>query len=303
MNHIPSSTLPGTRLHRHHLRGIIFMFLGVSALSLMDAAVKTTLHLDIPVLEIIAIRGWIITAVLLLAIPFKGGWHCLSTGKIKLHIGRTVVGFFAPFLFFSSLKFLPLADATAIFFCTTFFMTAGSMFFLGEQVGIHRWSAVIVGFIGVLVVSSPGSGSFQAGALLALLAGAAYAVIMLSGRLLTRTDSSFKMVFFFNAINSLISTALLPMVWTPPSQTASLLILLTSALALIGYFCITHAIRLSPIGVVAPIEYISLVWATVLGYVFWEDIPTMSVWVGMAIILSAGLYIMWRESRHSTAAA
>jgi len=287
-------------MRSYRLRGIIFMIIGVSALSLMDAAVKSTLQLDIPVLEIIAIRGWMITAVLLLALPFRGGWQALSTRKIKLHVGRTLIGFFAPFLFFSSLKFLPLADATAIFFCTTFFMTAGSVFFLGEHVGIHRWSAVVVGFIGVLVVSSPGSGSFQAGALLALLAGAAYAVIMLSGRLLTRTDSSFKMVFYFNAINSLISTALLTLVWTPPSQTALLLILLASTLALIGYFCITHAIRLSPIGVVAPIEYIALVWATVLGYVFWEDIPTFNVWIGMAIILSAGLYIMWRESRQPT---
>jgi len=287
-------------MRSYRLRGIIFMIIGVSALSLMDAAVKSTLQLDIPVLEIIAIRGWMITAVLLLALPFRGGWQALSTRKIKLHVGRTLIGFFAPFLFFSSLKFLPLADATAIFFCTTFFMTAGSVFFLGEHVGIHRWSAVVVGFMGVLVVSSPGSGSFQAGALLALLAGAAYAVIMLSGRLLTRTDSSFKMVFYFNAINSLISTALLTLVWTPPSQTALLLILLASTLALIGYFCITHAIRLSPIGVVAPIEYIALVWATVLGYVFWEDIPTFNVWIGMAIILSAGLYIMWRESRQPT---
>ena len=296
-----TSTLNSTvNMRSYRLRGIIFMIIGVSALSLMDAAVKSTLQLDIPVLEIIAIRGWMITAVLLLALPFRGGWQALSTRKIKLHVGRTLIGFFAPFLFFSSLKFLPLADATAIFFCTTFFMTAGSVFFLGEHVGIHRWSAVVVGFIGVLVVSSPGSGSFQAGALLALLAGAAYAVIMLSGRLLTRTDSSFKMVFYFNAINSLISTALLTLVWTPPSQTALLLILLASTLALIGYFCITHAIRLSPIGVVAPIEYIALVWATVLGYVFWEDIPTFNVWIGMAIILSAGLYIMWRESRQPT---
>ena len=295
-NPIPTPP-PPVKINSYHLRGIIFMIFGVSALSLMDAAVKSTLQLDIPVLEIIAIRGWMITTVLLLALPFRGGWQALSTRKIKLHVGRTLIGFFAPFLFFSSLKFLPLADATAIFFCTTFFMTAGSMFFLGEHVGIHRWSAVAVGFIGVLVVSSPGSGSFQAGALLALLAGAAYAVIMLSGRLLTRTDSSFKMVFYFNAINSLISTALLPLVWTPPSQTALLLILLASTLALIGYFCITHAIRLSPIGVVAPIEYIALIWATVLGYIFWEDIPTSNVWIGMAIILSAGLYIMWRESR------
>jgi len=276
------------------------MLLGVSSLSLMDSVVKTILQYDIPVIEIMAIRGWLITSVLLLALPFKGGWKALSTQHIKIHIGRTLIGFFAPFLFFSSLKFLPLADATAIFFCTTFFMTAGSMVFLGEKVGIHRWSAVVVGFIGVLLVSSPGAQSFHPASLLALFAGAAYAAIMLVGRLLTRTDSSFKIVFYFNTFNALISSALLPTVWVAPSGTVLLLILLASSLAMTGYFCITHAIRVVPIAVVAPIEYVALIWATSLGYMLWGEIPQFYAWVGMAIILCAGLYIMWREGRLQT---
>lgn len=272
------------------------MLLGVSCLSLMDSVIKTILQYDIPVIEIIAIRGWIITSVLLLTLPFKGGWPALSTNNIRLHIGRTLIGFFAPFLFFSSLKFLPLADATAIFFCTTFFMTAGSMIFLGEHVGTQRWSAVAIGFIGVLLVSSPGAQSFHPASILALLAGAAYAAIMLIGRRLTRTESSFRMVFYFNTINVLISSALLPMVWVTPNSTVLLLILLASALAMTGYFCLTHAIRLAPIGVVAPIEYAALIWATALGYLLWDEIPKLNAWIGMATILGAGLYIMWRES-------
>ncbi len=275
------------------------MLLGVSSLSLMDSVVKTILQYDIPVIEFIAIRGWLITSVLLMVLPLKGGWSALSTQHIKVHIGRTVIGFFAPFLFFSSLKYLPLADATAIFFCTTFFMTAGSMIFLGEKVGIHRWSAVAIGFIGVLLVSSPGAQSFHPASFLALAAGAAYAAIMLVGRLLTRTDSSFKMVFYFNTINALIASAVLPMVWVTPDGKVLMLIALASALALTGYFCITHAIRLVPIGVVAPIEYAALIWATTLGYVLWDEIPTRNAWMGMLVILAAGLYIMWREGRHT----
>lgn len=272
------------------------MLLGVSCLALMDSVVKSILQYDIPVIEIMAIRGWLITSVLLLVMPFVGGWSALSTNHIKVHIGRTVIGFFAPFLFFSSLKFLPLADATAIFFCTTFFMTAGSMIFLGEHVGIHRWSAVAVGFIGVLLVSAPGAQGFHPASILALLAGAAYAAIILIGRLLTRTDSPFKIVFYFNTFNAIISSVLLPAVWVTPSGTVLLLILLASALAMSGYFFLTNAIRLAPIGVVAPIEYVALIWATSLGYVLWGEIPQLNAWIGMVIILSAGLYIMWRES-------
>ena len=275
------------------------MLLGISCLALMDSVIKSILQYDIPVIEIMAIRGWLITSVLVLALPFIGGWSALSTPNIKVHIGRTIIGFFAPFLFFSSLRFLPLADATAIFFCTTFFMTAGSMFFLGEHVGTHRWSAIAIGFIGVLLVSAPGAQGFHPAAILALLAGAAYAAIMLIGRLLTRTDSPFKIVFYFNTFNAIISTTLLPMVWVTPSSTVLLLILLASALAMSGYFFLTHAIRLAPIGVVAPIEYVALIWATSLGYVLWGEIPKFNAWIGMAIILSAGLYIMWRESRQN----
>jgi drug/metabolite transporter (DMT)-like permease len=278
---------------------MLFMLLGVSFLACMDSVVKALLNLNVSVIQIIAIRGWMITGVLLLSLPFRGGLKAIATRRIKLHLLRTGIGFFAPLCFFLSLKYLPIADATAIFFCTTFFMTAGSVIVLGERVGVHRWSAVIFGFIGVLIVSSPGTESFHPASVLPLLAGAAYAGIILSGRLLTRTDSPFKLVFYFTAFNTLVATLLLPFFWQSISLDAMLLMLLVSALALCGYLCLTYAISIAPIGVIAPIEYIALIWATVLGYVFWQEIPSSAAWLGMAIILTAGLYIMWRES-HST---
>ncbi len=283
-----------------NLRGMLFMLLGISFLACMDSVVKALLNLNVSVIQIIAIRGWMITSVLLLSLPFQGGLKAIATRRIKLHLLRTGIGFFAPLCFFLSLKYLPIADATAIFFCTTFFMTAGSVIVLGEQVGVHRWGAVIVGFIGVLIVSSPGTESFHPASVLPLLAGAAYAGIILSGRLLTRTDSPFKLVFYFNAFNTLVSTLLLPFFWQSISLDAMLLMLLVSVLALSGYLCLTYAISIAPIGVIAPIEYIALIWATILGYVFWQEVPSSAAWLGMAIILTAGLYIMWRESHTTT---
>ncbi len=274
------------------------MLLGVSLLSIMDSVVKWLLLHGVSVIQIIAIRGWLITLVLMLSLPKQGGWQSLRTAQLKLHIVRTVIGFFAPLCFFLSLKFLPLADTTAIFFCTTFFMVAGSKVFLGEEVGLHRWAAVVIGFVGVLFVASPGSASFRPAAFLPLIAGASYAVIILSGRVLVRTDSPMKLVFYFNAFNTLIASFLLPFFWISPSLQELLVLLIVAGLALAGYFCLTHAFTLAPISAIAPIEYLSLVWATLLGYFFWNEIPTQIAWLGMMLILSAGLYIMWRESQH-----
>lgn len=274
------------------------MLLGVSLLSIMDAGVKWLLIREISVIEIIALRGCFITLALLMVIPKRGGWPTLHTRQIKLHTLRTAVGFLAPLCFFMALKFLPLADATAIFFCATFFMTAGSTFFLGEYVGPHRWAAVALGFTGVLLVSSPGSESFQPASLLALVSGAAYAFIILTGRVLVRSDSPFVLVFYFNAMITLIASLLLPFFWSTPSPSVLLMVLLVSTLALGGYFSLTHAFTLAPISAIAPIEYLALVWATLLGYLFWNEIPSITAWQGMALILTAGLYIFWREGRH-----
>lgn len=280
------------------VRGIYLMILGVSFLSFMDSAVKWLLLQDISAIEIIAVRGWLISGVLLLMLPRYKGWKTLQTQHFKLHLIRALIGFFAPLMFFISLKYLPLADTTAIFFCTTFFMTAGSKIFLGESVGIHRWAAVIVGFIGVVMVASPGTDTFQYATAFPVLAGASYAVIILTGRVLSRTDSSIKLVFYFNVVNTIIASIAVPFFWTTPTPEVLWMIVLVSGLALGGYFSLTNAFILAPVSAIAPIEYLSLVWATFLGYLFWDEIPTPLAWGGMVLILVAGLYIVWRESRH-----
>ncbi len=280
------------------MRGIILMLLGVSLLSSMDACVKWLVQRDVSVIQIMAMRGWLHVLVLLLLLPRRGGFKSVVSKQYKLHFLRTAIGFFAPLCFFLSLKYLPIADATAIFFCATFFMVAGSKYFLGEQVGVHRWAAVVVGFMGVLLVSSPGGSGFHPASLLAMASGASYAVIIVLGRVMVKKESPFILVFYFSGLNALVATLLVPFFWGMPSTEEMGMMLLLATLALGGYFALTTAFSLAPISVIAPMEYIALIWATLLGYFIWQEIPTGSTWAGMGLILSAGLYIIWRESQH-----
>ena len=277
------------------------MSIGISCLAIMDACVKWLLLRDFSVFQMLAIRGWIITTAMLLLLPYQGGLRSLGSSRIKLHIIRLIFGFITTLSFFLSLKYLPLADTTAIFFCTTFFMTAGSQIFLKEPVGIHRWSAVALGFIGVLVVTSPGAESFHPASILTLVAGASYAVLMLMGRALSRTDSSFNIVLYMNVMNMFIASVITPFFWRTPTSEEIAMIFLISALALAGFFMITRAFTIASLSIIAPFEYIALIWATLLGYLTWQEIPSLSAWFGMALILAAGLYILWRESRHHSA--
>lgn len=286
------------------LKGVLLMTAGISFLSVMDGMVKWLMLRDMSPLQLIAVRGWIIIVVVMVAlllVPRLGGLRALKTRRIKHHFGRSLGGVFAPILFFFSLKAIPLADAVTIFFCTTFIMVAGSVLFLNEQVGIHRWSAVVIGFIGVLIAMQPGTSAFQPASLLVLGAGSAYAIILVSGRWLSQTESSLQLIFYFTFFNTLICSAALlaiwPDLWRPMIDREVYLIVLIAAVALAGYVFLTRAFSIAPISVIAPIEYLALFWAVLIGYLVWGEVPTLLVWLGITLILGAGLYIGYRESR------
>lgn len=286
------------------LTGVLLMTAGISVLSIMDGMVKWLMLRELSPLQLIAVRGWIITIailVTLLLLPRTGGVRALKTNRIHQHIGRSAGGVFAPILFFLSLKFVPLADAVTIFFCTTFIMVAASVVFLKEQVGVHRWSAVGIGFVGVLIAMQPGTSAFQPASLLVLGAGFAYAFLLVSGRWLSRTESSLQLIFYFTFFNTLICTALLiliwPELWRSVSSEETAMIFAISGVALAGYFFITRAFTTAPISVIAPIEYLALFWAVLIGYLVYDEVPSLLIWLGIALILSAGLYIGYRESR------
>ncbi|MCB1756518.1 MAG: DMT family transporter [Gammaproteobacteria bacterium] len=269
----------------------------MAVLSSMDAGVKWLLLRDIPVVQVIALRGWIVTSTMLLMIAVKYDLMILRTGKLRQHLLRAAMGFFAPLSFFLSLKYLPLADATAIFFCGIFFMTAGSAWMFAEPVGKHRWLAVFIGFMGVLLIVRPGAGVFHPASLLLIVGAASYALMMLWGRKLTETESTFNIMFYFNLVFTLIGSLAVPFVWHDMGLPEILVLLLVSALALSGYYLMTRAFTLASLSLIAPLEYTSLVWALLLGYLLWGDLPDGLAWFGIAVIVASGLYILYREKR------
>ena len=286
---------PVPRYQSNNLLGIAFMMLAMFLFETMDALVKWLVLAEQSVTLILFFRSWIIVALILGLLAIRRQLPELRTRKPVQHALRGMLGFLAPFCFFLSLKSLPLADATVVFFSSTFILTAASAIFLHERVGVHRWSAVVIGFCGVVIATNPGGGDIGA-YLLVLVSTAVYSMLFLTGKILSREDSVISLVFSFNLGVGVVATAALPWIWQPIPVDALLKILLLSVIAFAGHFAFYAAFARAEVSALAPFEYFALVWATLIGYLVWRDIPTTEVWIGAAIITACGLYVMHRES-------
>lgn len=281
-----------------NLIGVGYILAGIGFLSIMDSVAKALVGADYSVMQIIAIRGWIILVAMLLVLPRMGGLKALRTEQPFKHLIRVVVGFAAPYFFFSSLKELGLADATVIFFGGgTFLMTALSVPLFKEYVGPHRWGAVIVGFVGVLIAAQPSSGVFQVEALFAIASGASYALLVLATRWLGPSEGTFRPVFYYNLGLAVIASFALPLSFKAMPSHDVVTLAAMAALAVAGHFGITRAFHTAPVSLLAPFEYTAIIWAAVLGYLIWSDIPATNVLIGAGIIISCGLYLIHREAR------
>ena len=167
---------------RGNLAGVLFMLMGMLGMGLTDTAAKWLVSADYPVIQVIAIRGWFISAILLAWIVFAQQAAGLRTKRPWAHVLRLVVAFMGPVFMFRALQDMPLADVTVIVFGSTFMTTALSVPLFKEKVGLHRWGAVILGLIGVVIALRPGTDVFNPSALFALLAGLSFAGINLTAR-------------------------------------------------------------------------------------------------------------------------
>ena len=225
----------------------------------------------------------------------------LRPGRFGLLALRTLFSLGAGFLFFTSLRYLPLADAFAIAFTGPLFITALSVPVLGEHVGIRRWAAVVIGFGGVLVVMQPGTESFRAEALLTLGAALCYALTMLVSRKLTREMTTSAIMFWSSLGTALVTLIMMPSQWQTPGPFDLTLFIFTGMIGTLGMALITQGYRYAPAAVIAPFDYSALLWAVILGWVIWRDVPEPHVWFGSFILIASGLYILHRETRRSRA--
>lgn len=234
---------------------------------------------------------------LTLAIAAAGpGLASLSTERLSAHAGRTAVGLSGMVMLFSSLALLPLAEATTLQFTVPIFATILGALLLGEPTGWHRWVAVLTGFAGVLIVAQPGGGHFP---LWGTLAGLAYglitAVVSILLRSIGRTEAPLTTVFWFATLSMvvLVPWYLLDHRGHPWPVWAMLIGL--GVLGTAGQLGLTGSLKLAPVSVVVPMDYSSLIWATLLGFLVFGTIPGISTLVGAPVIVGSGLYIVWRE--------
>lgn len=276
--------------------GVGAILFGMAAMVVMDATAKW-LGAGYPIGQVVFFRNLFGLLPVLFVIWRSGGWATLRSARPGLHLVRAAAVLVAIFSFFFSLRFLSLAEATAIAFVAPLFVTGLSVPLLGERVGVRRWAAVIAGFGGVLVMLRPGAGAFQVAALLPALAALGYAVGMLVSRRLSRHDSNAAIMFHSTVIAIVFSGLLLPFGWRTPDLADFGLFALMGLVGGIGLYFMTIGYRSAPAAVIAPFEYSALLWAVALGWLVWRELPEERVWLGAAVIIASGLYILQREAR------
>jgi drug/metabolite transporter (DMT)-like permease len=274
-----------------------FMVLGVASLSFMDALGKAVAA-RYPVFEMLAIRSTVALALLTLLLATRRRLGTLRTRQPGGHAFRSVCGLVAFVSFYAALRDLPLADAVAIAFGSPFLVTALARVVLKERVGFQRWAAIVVGFLGMLVVVRP-EGTLRPAAALIFLSALAYASMMLLARWMTRPErpheETTSFVFYMLAGQTALGWLIAAGDWRPPDTKALAQMAAMGVFAILGNYGLAEAFRRAQVAVVAPFEYTALIWAVLLGALVFGDVPPPIFWVGTAIIVAAGLFTLRGE--------
>ncbi|RDD63412.1 DMT family transporter [Ferruginivarius sediminum] len=276
--------------------GIAAMIAGIFCMASMDAMAKW-LGEGYPVAQVVFFRGLFGLLPVLLLAQWSGGLRLLLPGRPWVHVMRGGLAAAAIFSFFTALQYMPLAEAWAIGFCAPLVVTALSRPLLGEPVGWRRWLAVGVGFLGVLIVVRPGLAAFQPASLLVLVTAVCYGLIMITARKYAATESTPALVFYTTLTPMLLGAAMLPVEWTTPAGLDWVRFVVLGLLGGSAMLLLTQAFRLAPAAVVVPFDYTALIWSTGWGWLIWNDWPDTYDWLGAAVVVGAGLYVMHREAR------
>lgn len=221
----------------------------------------------------------------------------LRTGRLGLQLLRSLFLLAATALFFTAISLMPLAETSAIMFVAPILVTALSLPLLGERVGPRRWTGVLVGFTGALIIIRPGGGAVQAAALFALGGATSYALYQITTRLLSRSDPPLTTLAYSASLGALASSAAVPFFWVAPDFTGWVTMVGLGLFGGLGHFTLIKAFEAAPAATVTPFGYTSLIWATLYGFFLFGDLPDLWTVVGAAVIAGSGLYIFHREQR------
>jgi drug/metabolite transporter (DMT)-like permease len=281
------------------LKGIACKVVASLLFALMFAAIRW-LGPYFPIGELVFFRSLFGIPVIVAAALVTGGPSLLATRRIDSHALRSIAGTISMFCNFAAYIYLPLADATAIGFAAPLFVVILAALVLSERVRAYRWSAVIAGFIGVLIIAGPEanvSGSALYGALFALLGAGLTAVAMIFLRRMSAYEHSITIAFYYTLTTTAVSLATVFLGWNIPAPGEALILVLIGLTGGVGQLFLSFSYRYGEASALAPFDYAAMIWAVVLGYFLFGELPAPQVWLGGAIVIAAGLLILWRERK------
>jgi drug/metabolite transporter (DMT)-like permease len=281
------------------LRGITLLLVSSIFLGTSDATSKY-LSTTLPSIEIAWIRFLVFVLIMVPAMVPGSPLFALRTQRPVLQVMRGMALLGSSLLFISGLRFLPIAEASATSFVSPLFVTALSIFFLAEKVGLRRWFATAVGLMGVMIVLRPGTGAFHAAAFFPVVSAFAWACTLIMTRMMSGQERVMVTMTYASIVGFVVLCALVPFVWVTPSWHDILFGVLVGVASTAGQWIVVLAFRYADASVLAPFSYIQLLWVTLLGFVVFGEVPDVWTVVGAAVIVASGLYTAHRERiRHS----
>jgi len=288
----------GNLVQNNPLRGILLMNLAMFLLAGMDGITKT-LATDYAVPQILSVRFLIFCLFALAIARPKSLRTAFRSRHPILQIARSLIIVIEVGVFIVAFRYLPLADAHAISGIAPLLVTALAVPFLGEKVGMRRWTAISIGFLGLLIIVRPGIGVFNPAALIPLAGAGLWAIYQILVRKVSE-DSAATSLLYMAVTGAIVMTALAPFFWRPPDSTGWLLLLSLGVVGSLGHYILIKAFQAAPASTLQPFHYVVLIWATIVGYLVFGDLPDAWTVLGAAVIAGSGLYAFYRERRQET---
>jgi drug/metabolite transporter (DMT)-like permease len=276
--------------------GFMYMFLSVCTFSVMDLLVKWSS--DYPTGEVLFFRGFFGLLPTYFLIPKDKLKTFYTTTRSKEHLFRCLMGLMALIAIVVALRELPLAVVVSLSYAAPLFITVLSIFLLSEKVGIFRWLAVLIGFIGVIIIAEPGFKGMNYLYFLPLIFCIGMAFVTITIRKLSTTEPIWLISIFFTITISIAGLATIPMGWVMPNLQDFILLALIGVTGGSANLFLTQSYKLSEVSLVAPLKYLALIFAIIFGYLIWNEIPTIKTLIGASLVIFASLIIFKREIYH-----
>ena len=273
--------------------GFLYMFLSIIGFSLMDVIVKWSV--DYPVGQVLFFRGFFGIIFYFFIIPRERLHDFYKTKRPGLHSLRCIAGLIAIIAIFIALRKLPLATVVSISFAAPIFTTIFSIFLLSEKVGIYRWLAVLVGFIGILIITEPGISNLNIYYIFPIIFCLGLSYVAITLRQLSTTEPVWLISLFFSIAITFLSFLTLPFGWVMPSFNHFLILSLVGIFGGVSNLWLSQSYKYSEVSLVTPLKYLTLVFAIIFGYFIWDEIPTIKTLIGAILVIVSTLIIFRRE--------